>query len=281
MSLVPKFICKDCGIQFPESNEPPTSCPISDDERAGYWVKGQNLSSRPVREWTTLEEMRSRGYRNEIRAEENGLSSIITRPDFAIGQRAFIVQTPDGNLLWDCIAYLDEDTTSRIKAIGGLKAIAVSHPQYYSGIVEWSDRFGEIPIYLHAADKKWVVYPSPNIKLWEGETLDLFGELKLIKLGGHFDGGTVLYWPQGALGRGVVLSADIIQVVDSSWVSFMYSYPTLIPLPAMTVQRIANTMEEYRYDRIYGGFEGRNLMTNARECVRKSAERYVKHLTEI
>ncbi len=275
---MPKFICKDCGLQYPESTQPPSTCPISDEERAGYWVKGQNLAIRPVREWTTLEEMQAKGYRNEIHLEEPKLSSVITRPDFAIGQRAFIVQTPEGNLLWDCVAYVDDNTVESITAIGGLRAIAMSHPQYYSGIVEWSKVFGNIPVYLHEADKKWLFHSSPNIVHWSGEEKKLFGGLELIHLGGHFDGGTVLYWPAGAQGKGVVLSADIIQVVDSRWVSFMYSYPTLIPLSAKKVQRIANTMRPFKYDRMYGGFEGRNISSGSHESVERSAERYIAHL---
>jgi glyoxylase-like metal-dependent hydrolase (beta-lactamase superfamily II) len=231
-----------------------------------------------VREWTTLEEMRAKGYRNEIREEEAGLMSIVTRPDFAIGQRAFVVHTEEGNLLWDCVAYLDEETVRTIKSIGGLRGIAMSHPQYYSSIVEWSSAFGGIPVYLHAADKKWVVYDSPNIDFWTGETKKLFGGLELVCLGGHFDGGTVLHWPQGADGKGVILSADIIQVVGSNSVSFMYSYPTLIPLSATIVKRIASAIDPYTYDRIYGGFEGRNLTSGAKESVRSSAKRYVEHI---
>jgi hypothetical protein len=276
---MPKFMCKDCGVQFPESRDPPASCPISDDERAGYWWKGQDLGKRPVREWTTLEELKAKGYRVEMRKEEEGLWSIITRPDFAIGQRAFIVRTNEGNLLWDCIPYIDEETITKIKDIGGLRAIAMSHPQYYSTIVEWSNAFGGIPIYLHSADRKWVMYDSPNIQFWSGDTKKLFGNLELICLGGHFDGGTVLLWPQGAGGKGVVLSADIIQVVGHDSVSFMYSYPTLIPLSATIVKKIASKMANYDYNRMYGGFEGRNMVSGAKESVRKSAERYVDHLT--
>ena len=47
----------------------------------------------------------------------------------------------------------------------------------------------------------------------------------------------MLHWAGGADGRGALLSGDIVQVVpDRRYVSFMYSYPNLIPLPAAAVE---------------------------------------------
>ena len=53
--------------------------------------------------------------------------------------------------------------------MGGIKAIAISHPHYYSSMVEWSRAFGGVPIYLHAADRQWVMRPDHAIVFWEGE----------------------------------------------------------------------------------------------------------------
>ena len=85
-----------------------------------------------------------------------------TQPSFAIGQRALIVCTPDGNILWDCIAMLDPATVTLIKGLGGLKTIAISHPHFYTTMVEWSRAFGGIPIYLHADDQQWIMRQTPR-----------------------------------------------------------------------------------------------------------------------
>ncbi len=90
--------------------------------------------------------MKTKGYRNLIREEEPGLMSIITRPEFAIGQQAHLVKTQHGNLLWDCIAYLDEETIQTIRHNGGIEAIAISHPHFYSTMSEWSAAFDNAPI---------------------------------------------------------------------------------------------------------------------------------------
>src|SRR5215475_9201635 len=135
---------------------------------------------------------------------EPGVIGIGTQPAFAIGQRALVVCTPNGNVLWDCIAMLDPATITLINGLGKLKAIAISHPHFYTTMVEWSRAFGDVPIHLHADDHRWIMRPDPSIQLWKGETLKLLPDVTLIRCGGHFPGGTVLHWAKGAGGRGVL-----------------------------------------------------------------------------
>ena len=263
------FICVTCGTQFPETAEAPKRCPICKDERQYVGWAGQS--------WTTLPELCA-DHRPVFREEEAGLLGIGTEPKFAIGQRALLVQTPAGNVLWDCISLLNDEIVERVRSLGGLSAIAISHPHYYSSLVEWSRAF-DAPVYLHAADREWVMRPDPCINYWEGATRDLLPGLTLIHCGGHFEGGTVLHWAQGAAGRGVLLSGDIIQVVpDRRYVSFMRSYPNLIPLPANSVRHIAMAVEPYPFERIYGAWFGLRVAADGNEAVRRSAERYVRAL---
>ena len=259
-----------CGVQSSETEHPPNAGVICEDERQYVRWEGQR--------WTTLNEMQAQGYRNEFHEEEHSLTSLVTVPEFAIGQRSFLVQTPSGNLLWDCIAYLDENTVKAIRTLGGVQAIAISHPHYYSSMVEWSEAF-DAPVYLNAADRKWVMHSSPRIRFWEGDSTKPLPDVQLVRLGGHFDGGTVCHWPRGADARGVLLSGDIITVVmDRGWVSFMYSYPNQIPLSSTSVERIAAAINRYPYDRIYSAFTGRQILAGASEAVRRSAKRYIGHL---
>jgi hypothetical protein len=266
-----RFICVTCGVQYPDAATPPERCPICDEERQYVGWNGQ--------QWTTLAAMRADGYRNQIREEEPGLWSIQTTPAFAINQRAFLVQTLEGNLLWDCVTFIDEATIDSVRRLGGIRAIAVSHPHYYSSIVEWSEAFDGAPIFIHAADEPWVVHRSPSLCLFPEETKALFGGITLVRLGGHFEGGIVAHWPAGAAGRGVVLSGDIIQVVmDRRWVSFMYSYPNLIPLSEGEVRRLVERIRPFHYDRIWGAFAGRQVLDDAANAVERSAQRYLERL---
>lgn len=266
---MPYHICTTCGTQYPESDQPPAHCPICEDERQYIRADGQK--------WTTLERLRET-HTNHMEPKERGLFGIGTEPSFAIGQRALLVQTPGGNVLWDCITLLDERTRRWIEALGGLSAIAISHPHFYTTMVEWACTF-DVPVYLHAADREWVMRPDPHLELWTGETREIGDGLTLLRLGGHFPGSQVLHWRDGAAGRGALLTGDTIQVVaDTRWVSFMYSYPNLIPLPASTVLGIANAVQPFAFDRIYGAWWGRNVLANAKDAVRQSAERYAAAL---
>ena len=265
---MPNFICTTCGTQYAESDQPPAACAVCQDERQYVKATGQ--------QWTTLDKLRLT-HRNSIKFEEAGLLGIGVEPHFAIGQRALFLRTPTANVLWDCLSLLDQAVVEAIKAMGGVSAVAVSHPHYYSSMVEWSRAFGGVPIYLHAADREWVMRPDKAIGFWEGETRKLSDGLTLIRCGGHFDGGTVLHWAGGAGGRGALLSGDIIQVVpDRKHVSFMYSYPNHIPLSASAIERIVKAVEPFEYDRVYGAFWDMVIEKDGKAVVHRSAERYLR-----
>jgi hypothetical protein len=267
---MPNFICTTCGTQYAESEQPAAACTICEEPRQYVKETGQ--------QWTTLENLRLT-HRNSIKFKESGLIGIGIDPHFGIGQRALFLKTPAANILWDCISLLDEAVVEAIEALGGVSAIAISHPHYYTGMVEWGRAFGGVPIYLHAADRQWVMRPDDSIVFWDKEVQTLVDGLTLIRCGGHYDGGTVLHWAGGAGGRGALLSGDIIQVVpDRKHVSFMYSYPNYIPLSASAVDRIVEAVEPFSFERIYGAFWGMVIESNGKEVVRRSAERYVRAL---
>jgi glyoxylase-like metal-dependent hydrolase (beta-lactamase superfamily II) len=268
--LMEHYICNTCGVQYERTAEAPASCLICEDERQYVHPDGQS--------WTTLESLQNSGiYTNTIINEETGLTSITTYPSFAIGQTAYVVQNEGFNLLWDCITYLDEQTIKSIEQLGGIDAIALSHPHYYSTQAEWAEKFDAV-IYIHENDRKWVTRESDRIIFWSGDSLRLANGLTLYRLGGHFDGGSVCLWENDALDQGVLLTGDIIQVVaDRKWVSFMYSYPNLIPLPADQVKEMAEKVKPLKFNRIYNAFH-KMIKENAQESVQKSAKRYVNAL---
>jgi hypothetical protein len=262
---MPCYICRTCGTQHAESERPPARCAICDEERQYVPETGQA--------WTTLEALRL-SHRIAYRQYEPDLIGLGMEPAFAIAQRALLVRHPHGNLLWDCVSLIDDATVSIVNALGGLAAIAVSHPHYYSSVVEWSRAFGDIPVYLHAADRQWCMRPDPSIRHWDDDQLVLAPGLTLMRVGGHFDGGTVLHWADGANGRGALLTGDIVQVnADRRSVSFMYSYPNFIPLPGPEVARIASRVEPLAFDPIYGAWWDKFIPHDGPAIVRDSAER--------
>ena len=268
--MSPAFICQTCGVQHAQSDKPPALCLICNDERQYVGWEGQ--------QWSTLADMQAAGYKNRFREvdSEPGLWSIDTRPRFAIGQRALLVQTPQGNFLWDSISYLDEETVRRINDLGGLHGMSTSHPHFYGAMIEWSHALGGVPVYVPRADEKWVARPDPAVQLYQG-SVELLSGLTLVQCGGHFDGSAVLHWAAGAGGRGALLTGDSISVVaDRRWVTFMRSYPNFIPLPESAVRGIIDAVKPYAFDRVYGGWWQNDIKDGGKEAVERSAERYVQ-----
>jgi hypothetical protein len=260
---VTRFLCATCSTQYPHSERPPAACPICEDERQYVPEDGQK--------WTTLDELRG-DHHAVIREELPGLLGIGCEPSFAIGQRALLVE----GILWDCQALLDDEIVSRV---GTLDGIAISHPHYYSTMVEWAHAF-HCPIYVHADDREWVMRPDPSIVYWEGEQHELKPGLTLLRLGGHYAGGQVLHcssgdWASGDWAEGgAILSGDIVMVIpDRRYVSFMWSYPNLIPLPAQTVLDIAEKLEPWPFEKIVGAWWDRIVRSDGKGAVRRSAER--------
>jgi hypothetical protein len=264
---VDAYICVTCGTQFTASPQPPAGCPICLDERQYVGHDGQS--------WTTMSGLAA-DHRNRIERIEPGLLGIGTEPSFGIGQRALHVN----GVLWDCVTLIDADTEAAVRAAAGVHTIAISHPHYYSAMVEWAERL-DARVLLHEADREHVMRPDARVEHWPGERLDLGDGLELHRLGGHFEGGTVCLWRDGAGGRGALLSGDIVQVVaDRDRVSFMYSYPNLIPLPASEIRRIRGRIEELEFSRVYGAWWPAVVSQDARAKVLCSADRYLEALGE-
>jgi hypothetical protein len=263
------WICATCGAHYPTAEAPPRACAICEDARQYVPPTGQA--------WTRHAAL-ARGHRNSFHLYEPGLFGIGTVPAFAIGQRALLIQRPDGNILWDCISLLDDATIEIVRALGGVSAIAVSHPHYYTAVAAWAHAFGA-RVLLHAADREWVTHPDKAISFWSGERHVLADGVTLVNTGGHFEGSTVLHWAGGCGGSGAVLAGDNLQVVqDRRFVSFMRSYPNYVPLPEAAVRRIEASLADVAFERIYGAWWGMFVASDGKAALSRSAARYVAAL---
>jgi glyoxylase-like metal-dependent hydrolase (beta-lactamase superfamily II) len=268
---LPFWTCEQCGAQFPESTEPPMACRVCEDERQFVNWKGQA--------WLARDELTKR--HKLVWREDLGLLGVGVEPGFAIRQRALLVREPDGCVLWDCVPLLTNEAVEHVRSLGGLKAIAVSHPHFYGAVSDWSEAFGGVPIYLHGDDRAWITRPHPAIVLWSGESRLLFDDILLVRAGGHFAGGTVMHWRAGAEGRGALLTGDVAMVaMDRRSLSFMYSYPNYIPLGAESVRKIARAIEPLAFDRIYGAWWDRNIAADAKAAFDASVRRYLAAISD-
>lgn len=261
------YICVACGLQHPDGESPPSRCAICEDDRQFVPPSGQR--------WTTPEALAAE-HANAFREAAPALIEIATAPTFAIGQRAFLVRASAGNVLWDCLSLLDRATVEIIRALGGLTAIALSHPHYYSVMASWGRAF-DCPVLAHAADRDWVVRPDPCVEFWEGDSRDVLPGVTLHRLGGHFPGASVLHWAER---RALLASDTALATPDRRHVSFMWSYPNRAPLSAATVERIGERLAALDFDAVYGAFRGGEIERDAKAAVARSVARHVGALGE-
>jgi glyoxylase-like metal-dependent hydrolase (beta-lactamase superfamily II) len=216
-------------------------------------------------------------HRQTFHEEGDGITGIAMEPAFAINQRPLLLQSKAGNVLWDCNTILTDAGIAEIKRRGGLAAIAISHPHYYSTMLEWSAAFGGIPVYLHADDRQWVMRGNHHVVHWTGETMAINPEMTLIRCGGHFPGGQVLHWSAAEGGEGALMTGDIAMVAqDRRHVTFMYSFPNYIPLNAAAVHRIAAAVAPFAFDSIYGAWTTLNVKGGGKPAFDASVARYLQ-----
>ena len=255
------FICGTCGIEYESADHLPLLCKICADERQYVSPKGQS--------WSLLADV-NKGHKNIIEKIAANLYAIYTTPVFAIGQRAHLLLTPHGNILWDCITNLDTSTIDIIQKLGGIDMIAISHPHYYATMAQWSKVFNDAPVYIHEQDEQWIARRDCNLVLWGGPTKEISEGTTLINCGGHFAGGTVLHH------NSLLLTGDIIMVCpDLKSVSFMYSYPNMIPLPKTAILHIRESLNPFTIKAMYGAF-GMYIRSDADKSLQCSVERYLK-----
>lgn len=260
------YICQTCGTQFTSSATPPDRCVVCEDERQYVGWEGQR--------WTTHDELAAQ---YQVRLEEqHGLLALGMKPAFAIDQRAFLLPTDAGNLLWEALPLVDAAAVDALKAVGGVDRIIISHPHFYASMVEWSEALGGVPILLHEADRGWIQRPHPAIELWSGDTLDLSPDVTLIRAGGHFPGSTVLHWATGPRPGGSLFAGDALQVAtDRRHVSFMFSYPNQLPMRTVDVVAMRDRLAAYSFQDVFGYTWDLDIIGDARRQVDASFERHL------
>ncbi|SIH65809.1 Uncharacterised protein [Mycobacteroides abscessus subsp. abscessus] len=262
--LADVLICRNCGVETTPTR--PTVCPICDDER--QWVPSSG------QEWVSRSQLAAEGHTVVITEREPGLHALRVEPRLGIGQTCYLAATDQGNLLFDVPPFIDDEAVSAIRELGGIAAIAPSHPHMFGMQLAWSAAFDDAPVYVCEADSEWVQRHGPAMTYFDADATPL-PEILLRRVGGHFPGSAIALWP-GHDGHGVMLSGDSIgPVARSGWVTFMRSFPNYLPLSGAVVRRIAASVADLDFDRMYGNF-GQTIPAGAYDAVQSSADRYAR-----
>ncbi|EGX91587.1 metallo-beta-lactamase family protein [Cordyceps militaris CM01] len=271
-------ICVTCGTQFgiPYEERPPT-CRMCDEPRQFVPPSGQS--------WTTLARLRPH-HRNEIRqdAVDGRIWSIFSRPAFAIGQRALLVETDAGNVLWDCVSLLDAATVAFVRSRGGLRAIAISHPHFYSTHLEWAREFA-CPVYLAEEDREWLNREDEDgrRRFVSGPEREILPGVHVVKLGGHFPGSSALHWNNN------LFVGDSIGISQSGLVRshhnhkhqtffFHYAFPNFIPLGPTAMLEMWKRLEKWDFTSVFSLFYQTTVRDpNVKSIILDSMQRQACH----
>ncbi|KAI9701636.1 MAG: hypothetical protein M1820_006407 [Bogoriella megaspora] len=270
------LVCKTCGTQFDvPASQPLNGCRICDDPRQYVPPSGQA--------WTSL--ARARGEFSNHWVQDS-----VDNRGFGIGQRAFLLEASEGNVLWDCIALLDGPTVDFIHSKGGLKAICISHPHFYTTHLDWAKTF-DCPVYIAAEDEEWCCRADVEgyRRLIKGTTEALTGGITAVKLGGHFPGSLVLHWENKLFIADTFIAVPsgkyhINRLPGTSSFAFMWSYPNMIPLGPQIMHQMWTRLKQFGFDTTFGAFAGNEIRSkDVKKRVLKSmkiqtrAEGYTEH----
>lgn len=261
------ILCATCGV---ETAEPlPETCPVCADERQWVPFHGQI--------WTSTEQHAADEMHIDVVELETGAWGLTSDPAVGIGQRSILVQTAEGNLLWDPLGTITDAAVEEVRGLGGLAVVAASHPHMFGVQCAWADAL-DARVLVNARDASWVQRQHARIELWDDETEPLPG-VRLIRFGGHFPGAGVVLWAAGSEGEGSLLAGDTMQPKpDRASLGFMRSYPNNIPLSAGVVRRLADQAAGLRFRRIYGNIPGQ-VIEEGPAAVARSADRHIAWVT--
>jgi glyoxylase-like metal-dependent hydrolase (beta-lactamase superfamily II) len=262
------WICTTCATQYAPSDAPPASCPVCEDDRQYVSWEGQ--------QWTTHQALKQK-YRLRI-GDDAGLLAMAVDPMWAIPQRVLHLRTDAGNILWESLGIVTDEAVRALRDAGGVDRILISHPHFYSSMVEWSEALGGVEILLHEADREWVRRPSDRIRYWRGDTLNLSDDVTLINVGAHFPGSQALHWTKGPRGQ-TLFPGDAPHVTqDRRQVCFMHSVPNFTPMKPSAVRRMRDLLAPFDYDDVYGFSWGRNILGNGKAVVEASFDRFLQQV---
>ncbi|MEO9326455.1 MBL fold metallo-hydrolase [Gordonia aurantiaca] len=263
------WMCVFCANEFPPADSPPEICPICDDDR--QWIP----PSGPA--WFRLDDRADNSL--DATEVEPGLIRLTPDPRVGIGQQGFLVTTDVGNILWEPPGFIGPTLVEEIERRGGLVAVAASHPHLLGAGVSLSHRFGRVPVYYNELDRRWLTRPDPVVEFWSDE-IEIAEGIRILRCGGHFPGSSVLHLPHAADGRGAILSGDTVKcVMQPGMVTFMRSYPNMLPLSPRLVRRIVARVSGLGFDRLYDAFGG-VVESAAPEVIETSARRYIGWATD-
>jgi glyoxylase-like metal-dependent hydrolase (beta-lactamase superfamily II) len=129
-------------------------------------------------------------------------------------------------------------------------------------------------VYIHENDTMHIMVKGDHIKLWKGDEWQLWDGIRIMLIGGHFAGSSILHVPFLST-EGVILCGDTLFLSpNKKHFSVLWSYPNRMPLPLSEMKRIKERFRSISFDSFYGYIGSQNLNTGVKKIFEESMDRY-------
>jgi hypothetical protein len=116
---------------------------------------------------------------------------------------------------------------------------------------------------------------GPHIHLWQGDELALWDGIKILLIGGHFEGSTILHVPFLSK-EGTILCGDTLFLSPSKkHFSVFRSFPNRIPLSQTEILKVKQRFDSIPFDSFYGYVKTQNLHENVKPVFAESMKKYL------
>ncbi|SNX87334.1 uncharacterized protein MEPE_06044 [Melanopsichium pennsylvanicum] len=287
-------VCVTCGNQY-SSREGPQECPVCYDDRQYPCPTGQAYT-------TQRQLVPNTSFDLVPEDSDSRILRIKLNPPVAIGQTPIVLLTKFGAVIWDCNGFNSVELMHSICSVsptGKVAAIFISHPHFFGTSLSWAKML-DCNVFISKLDRNWYQrgrdtyqnhpdFVSRQRYVTEVDQ-DLFSlphvpSVTLIRCGGHFPGSNALHWDRDSDNRtnandlkgAAVFCADTFMVMpDRKRFTFAYSFPNNIPLPPHDVERIWAQMRRFNWSATFGGWSGRNVLSDSRSSLFRSTRYYIE-----
>ncbi|MGF1502763.1 MAG: MBL fold metallo-hydrolase [Paracoccaceae bacterium] len=239
------YACANCGHwQIWFADREPLGCPICMDTRNALPEDGWDFKTEAFAETT---------FTTSWRQVDDDLWAFTARPKFGLGATGWLTTRDDGNVMFESCPWYSADALEQIRSLGGIRALAASHPHGYGALWQLQRVFAPI-LTIHRAD---IPYSKAFRVTWPADDVhEIAPGLTLHHVGGHYEGHSVLHdMANRRLFVGDSLKIDQTEFGVSTAISCHKAYHYEIPLSHGELARYVEVFRQLPFQTAITPFE--------------------------
>lgn len=238
------YSCVNCGFWQQYFTLPP-ACPVCTDVRNALPENGWNFVSD------------REAFVGEITCQvaeiDRGVWMFSNRPAMGIGSSGYLIEREYGNIAFEAAGWYTTDALDKIEKLGGIRYLSASHPHGFGALWQLEQRFApEFTIFQRDA-VQFTKALSANLVF--DDRLDIGPDARLLHVGGHYEGQSVLYFePRKLLFCGDALKFDT-DGGRTVGVGCHKAFHKQIPLAKSEIEKYRTVIGELDFSQVCTPFE--------------------------